>query len=286
MSAAVSVRGGHLARIVLLAFVCLVTIATGPASAEIRWYDNLKAASEAAQKADLPMFVDFWADWCEACKVMDADVYTDRRVIRAFEGKIIGVRLHYDLQADLARKYGVPALPYLLFTNSYGTPLMHHRGLLAAEDLAKVIDALPPLAEINRLDRALQQDKNDFPSLVAMGRALRDAGFYESSNTYLDRAAGHRLAKDDPATREALLYDMARNSLALQGEGTRAVDILEKLVKEFPRSPRRPEFLVALGRAYLLNEKSGKARETLTSVIRDYPRSAAAAEAKSLLGPP
>lgn len=272
------------ARIGLLALVSLVTIASGRASGEIHWYDNLKAASEAAQKANLPMFVDFWADWCEACKVMDADVYTDRRVIRAFEGRIIGVRLHYDLQADLARKYGVPALPYLLFTNSYGTPLMHHRGLLEAEDLAKVIEALPPLAEINRLDRALQQDKNDFPSLVAMGRALRDAGFYESSNTYLERAVGHRLARNDAATREALLYDMARNSLTLQGEGTRAAETLEKLLKEFPQSPRRPDFLVALGRAYLMNDKTDKARQALTSVINDYPRSAAAAEARTLLG--
>lgn len=278
-----SVVGGRALRTALFALAAFITIAPGRAFAEIRWYDNLQAASEAAQKANLPIFVDFWADWCEACKVMDADVYTDRRVIRAFEGKIVGVRLHYDLQADLARKYGVPALPYLLFTNSYGTPLMHHRGLLEAEDLAKVIDAMPPLAEINRLDRALQKDKNDFPSLLAMGRALRDAGFYESSNTYLERAAGHRLAKSDGSTREAVLYDMARNSLALQGQGTRAADTLEKLIKEFPQSPRRPEFLVALGRAYLLNEKTGKARETLTSVIKDYPGSAAASEAKTLL---
>lgn len=271
-------------RALLLALACLVAIDSSRAWAEIRWYDNLHEASEAAQKANLPMFVDFWADWCEACKVMDADVYTSPVVIRAFEGKIIGVRLHFDLQAELARKYRVPALPYLLFTNSYGTPLMHHRGLLEAEDLAKVIDALPPIAEINRIDRALQRDKNDFPTLVAMGRALREAGFYESSNIYLERAAGQRLAKDDGAMRESLLYDMARNSLELRGEGTRAADTLEKLLKEFPASPRKPEFLVALGRAYLLNEKIDKARQTLISVTKDYPHAAAAVEARTLLG--
>lgn len=275
------IRG--LLRSLLIAIATCVIVDARTASAEIRWYDDLKQASEAAQKANLPMFVDFWADWCGACKVMDADVYTDPAVIRAFEAKIIGVRLHFDLQQDLARKYRVPALPYLLFTNSYGTPLMHHRGLLEAEDLAKVIDAIPPLAEINRLDRSLQQDKNDFASLVAMGQALRSAGFYESSNTYLERAASHRLAKDDAPTREGLLYDMALNSLALQGEGTRAAETLERLVKEFPQSARKPDFLLALGRAYILNERMDKARQTLTSVTTEFPRSAAAAQARTLL---
>jgi TolA-binding protein len=70
----------------------------------------------------------------------------------------------------------------------------------------------------------------------------------------------------------------------LQGQGTRAADTLEKLVKDFPQSARKPDFLLALGRAYILNERIDKARQALTSVTTEYPRSAAAAKARTLLG--
>src|SRR5262245_30568731 len=106
-------------RVVLL--VALLAYAPSAwAAGEITWYQDLKKASEVAQKNNLPMYIDFWADWCAACKVMDQDVYSEPEVIKAFEEKIVGVRLHYDLQPDVARRYNVEALPFLVFTNSYG----------------------------------------------------------------------------------------------------------------------------------------------------------------------
>jgi thiol-disulfide isomerase/thioredoxin len=218
------------------------------AAGEIRWYQDLKQASEAAQKANLPMFIDFWADWCAACNIMDVEVYTDAKVIETFEEKAIGVRVHFDLQPDLARKYNVPALPYLLFTNSYGTPLLHSRGLIEAEDLVKILHAMPSLETINHLDRTLQQDKNDYKSLVAMGGELRSAGFYEASNTYYERASKQRAFRNDAAARESVPYEMALNWLELQ-DGKKAASILGKWLKDFPNSARKGDVQAALLRA-------------------------------------
>ena len=50
---------------------------------EIYWFKDLEKASEAALKENKIMMVDFWADWCAACKVMDEDVYPDAEVHRA-----------------------------------------------------------------------------------------------------------------------------------------------------------------------------------------------------------
>jgi thiol-disulfide isomerase/thioredoxin len=236
----------------LLFAVVLLAGGSARAAAEIRWYTDLEEASEAARKANLPMFIDFWADWCPPCRIMDAEVYPDPRVIRAFERKAIGVRIHYDLQPDLARRYNVPALPYLLFTTSHGTPLIHSRGLIEAGELAAIIDAIPPLATINEIDRALRQNGDDLTMLVAMGRELRGAGFWEASNTFYDRALKHRVMRTDAALREAVSYNVALNWLELQ-DGRTAEDLLQRWLKEFPDSARRDDARVALDRARRLN---------------------------------
>jgi tetratricopeptide (TPR) repeat protein len=192
------------------------------------------------------------------------------------------VRLHFDLQPAMARKFNVEALPYLVFTNSYGTPLVYHRGLLEAEDLTKVVNAMPPLAEINRLDRALQQDKETFADLLAMARTLRASGFFETSNGYYSRASKHRAIKADAAVRESILYDMALNWRELQ-DGRQAASMLERCLKDFPKSARRPDLLLGLGQAYALDDNAEKARRFLNAVISDYPQSRAAAQARTLL---
>jgi thioredoxin-like negative regulator of GroEL len=249
---------------------------------EIFWYKDLKQATAAAEERNLPLFVDFWADWCAACKIMDEEVYTDAKVIEAFRSKIIGVRVHFDLQQDLARRYEVPALPFLVFTNSYGMPLLYHRGFLEAEDLTKVVEAMPDVAEINRLDRILQEDRNDFNALLRMAETLRAAAFYETSSTYYDRALKRDEAKKDAARRETLLAAMGNNWLELE-HGKNAAPIFERCVKEFPQSDRRPDYLLSLGRAYYLDEKNDKARQTLELLIKESANSPAAAQAQKLL---
>jgi thioredoxin-like negative regulator of GroEL len=252
-------------------------------NAGISWFKDLEKASEAATKTNRPMLIEFWADWCTACKVMDKDIYTDPKVIAAVNGRIVPVRIHFDLQKDLVRRYNVPALPYIVFTNSNGTELMHHRGILNAEQLTAVIKALPTdVSELNRLDRALQENKNHFESLVAMGRALRGAGFLLSSSEYYARAAAQNEAKQDAGKREFILTEMGLNSLELQ-DPKQAAQIFEAYLREFPQSANRPDVLLNLANAYAMNGQKGKARKTLEALIEGFPQNEASRKAKVLL---
>jgi thiol-disulfide isomerase/thioredoxin len=249
---------------------------------EIHWYKNLDEAIAAAKQTGQPMMIDFWADWCGPCKIMDAEVYTDPAVIEAFREKMIGVRIHFDLQPEMARRYGVEGLPYLSFTSSYGTELLRHRGLLEAKDMKAVVDAFPSVAEINRLDAALQEDKDHFPSLRDMGQQLRALGFFEASSRFYDRALKHEVAKKDAVQREGILYSMALNSIALQ-DGKSATASLERCLKEFPASARKADFLLALGRAYVLDEKQDKAKSALGLLLKEHSGSQAAVAGRELL---
>jgi TolA-binding protein len=75
---------------------------------------------------------------------------------------------------------------------------------------------------------------------------------------------------------------MAQNSLELQ-DGKAAADDLERSLKEFPKSARRPEMLLNLGKACAIDDKKDKARKALNSVITEFPQSPAAAQAEQLL---
>ena len=250
---------------------------------KIHWYKDLDEAVEAAQQTDRPMMIDFWADWCAPCRIMDAEVYTDPELITVFREKMIGVRIHFDLQPDMVRKFNVLALPYLLFTNSYGTELLAHQGMLDAPAMTTIVNAFPDdIAEINRIDRILQEDKNDFPALVEMARKLREKGFYDSSNGFFQRTLRHDQAKKNAAEREVILYTMGLNSLVLQ-DGKAAASSLERCLKEFPASDHKPKILLALGRVYLLREDEKKAKRTLTSVVKEFPESLSAQTARELL---
>jgi thiol-disulfide isomerase/thioredoxin len=264
----------------------LIVAAAAPLRAqdtEIRWVKDLAQASEMALKTNQPMMIDFWADWCGPCKVMDAEVYKNPALVAAFGEKMVGVRIHFDLQPDMVKKFNVPALPYLVFTNSYGTELMHQRGLIEASDLTAVVKAMPgDVTDFNRLDRILQEDKDDFKALAGMAAALRGSGFYDSSNTYFARALKQDAAKKDPAARESILFTIAQNSLELQ-DGKTAAKNLERCLKEFPRSAQRAEMLLGLGKAYSLDEKKDKAKKSLNSVIAEFPQSPAAQKAQVLL---
>jgi thioredoxin-like negative regulator of GroEL len=275
----------QLARLVLAFLAVLASGHEARAADGLLWYTDLKQASAAARETDRPMLIDFWADWCAPCQEMDRDVYTDPRVIEVLRRKVIVVRVHFDVQKEMVRKFNVETLPDLVFANSYGTPLLNHHGYLSAGDLARVVEALPSIAGINALDRTLQENKNDAAALLAMARTLRAAGFYESSTLYYRRASASEAVKTDAATVEAVLYDMALNHLALR-DGKQAAGVLEKCLKDFRHSARRPEILLALGRAYTLSGLNEKARRTLDAMVRDFPDSAAAAEARLLLKTP
>jgi len=272
------------AKNLILAILLVVGSSTARGNvAGISWFKDLNKASEVANKTNQPMMIEFWADWCDACKVMEDEVYNDPKIIAAVNDKVIPVRIHFDLQSDVAKKYNVPALPYLVFTTSNGTELMHHRGTLAAADLTTLLGAFPAdVSVLNRLERALQENKNDFESLVAMGRELRAAFFLESSNRYYSLAIKQDASKNDPSKRELILTEMGLNFLDLK-QSKQAVEIFERCLKEFPQSPNTPDLLLHLANSYILAQQNAKARKSLLMLIEAFPQSQASNKAQVLI---
>ncbi len=65
--------------------------------------------------SDVPVLVDFWASWCNPCKMMGPVV---EEVAKELEGKIKVFKLNVDDERDLAIKYNIMSIPaFLLFKN-------------------------------------------------------------------------------------------------------------------------------------------------------------------------
>ena len=61
--------------------------------------------------SDLPVFVDFWAEWCGPCRAI-APVLES--LADDFDGKVKVVKINVDENGKLATEYAVHAIPSLL----------------------------------------------------------------------------------------------------------------------------------------------------------------------------
>ena len=61
--------------------------------------------------SDLPVFVDFWAEWCGPCRAIGPVLES---LADDFDGKVKVVKINVDENGKLATEYDVSAIPSLI----------------------------------------------------------------------------------------------------------------------------------------------------------------------------
>jgi thioredoxin 1 len=88
--------------------------------------------------SELPVMVDFWAEWCGPCKMIAPAVH-DLAV--EYTGKLNVAKLDVDNNPTIAMKYGVRSIPALIFFKE-GKPVDQIIGALPKGALKRKIDAV------------------------------------------------------------------------------------------------------------------------------------------------
>ena len=80
-------------------------------------------------KGEGPIVVDFWAEWCQPCKVLGA---TLEELAPELEGKVKLTKVNVEESPEMPTKYGVRALPTLILFKD-GEVVSEARGAISKD---------------------------------------------------------------------------------------------------------------------------------------------------------
>ena len=88
--------------------------------------------------SDLPVMVDFWAEWCGPCKMIAPAIHD---LAEEYTGKMNVAKVDVDNAPNIAMKYGIRSIPALIFFKD-GQPVDQVVGALPKGALKKRIDSV------------------------------------------------------------------------------------------------------------------------------------------------
>lgn len=91
---------------------------------------------EKVLKSDVPVLIDFWAEWCGPCKMIGPSI---EQLAVEYAGRAKVFKVDVDREGDLAGRYGIMSIPALLvFKNGKQVDQMVGAG--PKERIAAMID--------------------------------------------------------------------------------------------------------------------------------------------------
>ncbi|MDX2438359.1 MAG: thioredoxin fold domain-containing protein [Acidobacteriota bacterium] len=143
------------------------------------WFDgSFQAALTEAAERDTVVMVEFYTDWCNWCRRLESDTFTDPKV-RAELAQLVAVKLDAEKSGvELAARYGVNSFPTMIFFDARGN------------EMERILGYLPPDKFLRRVQRIRSGD-----TFLACLRMLEeDPGDVDA----IERSVSGLLERSDP----------------------------------------------------------------------------------------
>jgi putative thioredoxin len=201
---------------------------------------------------EVPVLVDFWADWCQPCHML-APVL--ERAVDAHDGKVELAKLDVDSNQATAARYGVRGLPTVKAFHD-GRVATEFTGAQPPQMVARFVDSLVPSeadALVERGDeaslrRALDLEPGHPVARRELGRLLLRRGETEEALELLERAPADFVAAGLAA--RARLADDAELAPAFEAwdedDHARALELLQEALADPERRDHVRRVMVAI----------------------------------------
>ncbi len=87
--------------------------------------------------SDVPVLVDFWAEWCGPCRMMEPTIGA---IAEDYAGRVKVGKLNVDDNGGAAMRYGVRGIPTLLLFKG-GRVVEQRVGAIGKSEVQKMLDA-------------------------------------------------------------------------------------------------------------------------------------------------
>jgi thioredoxin-related protein len=107
---------------------------------DIPWVSDFRGAATLARRTHRPLLLSFHTPGCGWCAKLDAETFTDKRVVELSE-RYVCVRLDSDVDSALCGRYFVLDYPTTLLLDPEGRELAHLTGFIPPERFAPALSA-------------------------------------------------------------------------------------------------------------------------------------------------
>ena len=265
-------------RYALLVLTLLLFFPSSTDAQQVDWLTDLDRARQLAIETGKPILYDFTARWCGPCRRMDSEFWPKPEIVELSK-QFVCVKVNFDTQKTFAAKYGINAIPNVVFTDPWGRGLLGQKGFGAGTD-AEIVEKIKVLPKdfkpLRDAGNKLETDDKNLDALHRFAEFYQERKFFWLGNQFYSRLM---LLEADPSKREMILLNLAFNHIRI-GEEVEAIDKLEALQKEYPASPQADLYVYGLILANANKSQAPEARRLLAELKKKFPGSKYAAPAE------